>query len=70
MELGIVVANLCLIFLVGVLQLTVSLHTELGAFCREEEGKMKGGRIGGGRREEEEKRQERRKGREREEERA
>ena len=68
MELGIVVANLCLIFLVGVLQLTVSLHTELGASCREEEGKMKGGRIGG-KREKEEKRRERRKGREREEER-
>ena len=39
MELAIVVANLCLIFLVGVLQLTVSLHTELGASCGEEKEK-------------------------------
>ena len=47
MELAIVVADLCLIFLVGVLQLTVSLHTELGASCGEEKGKMKGGHTGG-----------------------
>ena len=49
-ELATVTAKyLCLIFLAGVLQLAVSLHTELVASCGEdedvrEEEKMKGGR--------------------------